>query len=306
MKEKEKLLLKPQFPRGLHRLRKSAIPAPRSPLLSTSVSFCSHLCLVPLTALASCAVLRSQTKEGWLQKNLLYWLSTSCYQRKTKAELDLLLLFWVLFFPFFWKRDSSSLWLLYILTAPAGNLLGLFKTGLKTQFSALAQLKRITSALFSASQLFNPESHVTSNYEYDFHVPLGPKFHPSKSSHSAARETCQKQWSSSTESALGEIKLSQPELSECQASFPLLLIVVDTLHPLFLSPLVWNPGMAKEGKKKSLLSSKHFWDWCFLHLWGQRENKDTHELVMGKEKLSHLIKLCFLSSPGTALCWFDQ
>lgn len=93
----------------------------------------------------------------------------------------------------FEKRDSSSLPLLYILTAPAGNLLGLFKTGLKTQFSALAQLKRITSALFSASQLFNPESHVTSNYEYDFHVPLGPKFHPSKSSHSAAGETCQKQ-----------------------------------------------------------------------------------------------------------------
>lgn len=152
------------------------------------------------------------------------------------------------FFSSFWKRDSSSLPLLYILTAPAGNLLGLFKTGLKTQFSALAQLKRITSALFSASQLFNPESHVTSNYEYDFHVPLGPKFHPSKSSHSAAGETCQKQWSSSTESALGEIKLSQPELSECQASFPLLLIVVDTLHLPFLSPRFESLGWQERGK----------------------------------------------------------
>lgn len=163
---------------------------------------------------------------------------------KTKAELDLLLLFCCFPFPF-WKRDSLSLPLLYILTAPAGNLLGLFKTGLKTQFSALAQLKRITSALFSASQLFNPESHVTSNYEYDFHVPLRPKFHPSKSSHSAAGETCQKQWSSSTANAMGEIKLSQPELSQCQASSPLLLIIVDTLRPL----PVWEPGMARETEK---------------------------------------------------------
>lgn len=110
------------------------------------------------------------------------------------------------------RNNSSSSPPLYILTAPAGNLLGLFKTGLKRQFSALAQLKRITSALFSASRLSNPESHVTSNYEYDFHVPLGPKFHPSKSSNSAAGETCQKQWSSSTKISLGEIKLSQPEL----------------------------------------------------------------------------------------------
>lgn len=31
---------------------------------------------------------------------------------------------------------------------------------------------------------------------------------------------------------MGEIKLSQPELSQCQASSPLLLIIVDTLRPL--------------------------------------------------------------------------
>lgn len=231
----------------MHKLRKSAVPAPRSPLLSTGVSFSSHLCLVPLTPLAACPVLRAQTKEWWLKKSPVLAFN-HLLSEKNKSRTWSFVVVLGFFFSSFWKRDSSSLPLLYILTAPAGNLLGLFKTGLKTQFSALAQLKRITSALFSASQFFNPESHVTSNYEYDFHVPLGPKFHPSKSSHSAAGETCQKQWSSSTESALGEIKLSQPELSECQASFPLLLIVVDTLRPPLLSP--WSESRGWQERKK--------------------------------------------------------
>lgn len=245
----------------MHKLRDTAIPAPRSLPFGTSVtSALSHWSLLLLV------VLQRVTQRKGSRKISRIGFQPLAIREKQKQNLIFCCCFGF-FLPSFCKRDSSSLLLLYILTAPAGNLLGLFKTGLKTQFSALAQLKRITSALFSASQLFNPESHVTSNYEYDFHVPLGPKFHPSKSSHSAAGETCQKHWSSSTESALGEIKLSQTELSQCQASFPLLFIVVDTPHPSFLSPLVWKPGMARERekKKKSPLNSKYFWDSSSLH-----------------------------------------
>lgn len=61
---REKLLLNPQFPREMHKLRETALPAPRSLPFSTSVTFSTHLCLVPLIILAACGVLKSQTKEG--------------------------------------------------------------------------------------------------------------------------------------------------------------------------------------------------------------------------------------------------
>jgi len=211
-----------------------------------------------------------------------------------------LLLFWS-FFSSFLKRDSSSLLLLYILTAPAGNLLGLFKTGLKTQFSALAQLKRITSALFSASQLFNPESHVTSNYEYDFHVPLGPKFHPSKSSHSAARERVK----SSDLQALRVLweRSNCPSLNSLSARhlFPSCLLLLTPCTPPSFPSLSESLGWQEREKISPFLILNISGIDSFCTCGGRGRTKTLHELILGNEKLNHPIKRCLLSSPGTAL-----
>lgn len=77
-------------------------------LLSTSASFQTHLCLVPLTCLTACGVLSSHTKDFFWLKNLLPWLSTTCYQRKQKQNLIFccccILLFFFSFFFLLLKK----------------------------------------------------------------------------------------------------------------------------------------------------------------------------------------------------------